>query len=86
MIKSEDYRQGFIEGYDFGKQDYINNISIAEASIPARVLNILWDKNIRKLGDFKNITEKELYQLNGVGSKGIYELKKELLKFNIELK
>jgi DNA-directed RNA polymerase subunit alpha len=54
--------------------------------IGARTLNALADANIRTVGGLARKKEKDLLEIEGLGSKGIQEIRKALGEFGITLK
>ncbi len=51
-----------------------------------RTLNALTDANIRTLGGLARKKREDLLEVEGIGEKGITEIKKTLSKFGLSLK
>ena len=55
-------------------------------SLSTRTLNVLEKNNIKTIGDVTKLTEEEVGVLEGMGSKGIKEIKKAIGDFGINLR
>ena len=55
-------------------------------SLSTRTLNILETNNIKTIGDIIIMTEAELTDIEGMGAKGVKEIKKSIGDFGINLK
>ncbi len=72
--------------YEDGEKEGVQKISIESADLSTRTLNALNNANIRTLGGLSRKKEKDLLQLDGLGAKGVQEIKAVLKKNGITLK
>ncbi len=69
------------------KKEDPNKVEVATLkSLSTRTLNILETNNIKTIGDIVVMTEAELTDIEGMGAKGIKEIKKSIGDFGINLK
>lgn len=68
------------------KEEEINKKPIEGLKLSTRTSNLLLSNNIKTVGKILRKTEKDLLNLEGMGEKGIKEIKKALKKFNLSLK
>ena len=66
--------------------DDILKTRIESLDVSQRTTNALMNANIRTLGGLARKKEKDLLEIEGIGSKGINEIKKVLKEYDIELK
>jgi len=64
----------------------VGKIKVEEMNISSRTANILIKGNIKTLGGLIKKSEKSLLEIEGMGEKGIEEIKKGLKKLGLELK
>lgn len=65
----------------------VNEIKVVDLkNLSTRTLNILQENKLHKIKDIIKLTEEELKNLEGMGSKGIKEIKKSIGDFGITLK
>ncbi len=69
-----------ITGEDFLK------IKVEDLKFSKRTLNALIQNNLKTLGGITKKSKKDLLGLEGMGEKGIQEIKRKMKKFNLELK
>ncbi|MFH1841511.1 MAG: DNA-directed RNA polymerase subunit alpha [Candidatus Nealsonbacteria bacterium] len=67
-------------------EEDVNKIKVEDMKFSARTLNALLKNNIKSLGGLARKGEESLLELEGMGDKGIKEVKRKLKKFNLELK
>ncbi|MDD2731878.1 MAG: DNA-directed RNA polymerase subunit alpha [Candidatus Pacebacteria bacterium] len=67
-------------------QDDAAKIKIEDLKISSRTLNVLSSNNIKNVSGLLKKGEESLMKLEGMGEKGIKEIKKALKKINLELK
>ena len=60
--------------------------SVNELSLSTRTLNVLETNGIKNVSDIANMTEEDLRDLEGMGDKGVKEIKKGIGTFGITLK
>jgi len=61
-------------------------ISVEDMKLSSRTTNALLSNSIKTIGDILEKTEKTLLEIDGMGDKGIKEIKKALKKLGLELK
>jgi DNA-directed RNA polymerase subunit alpha len=66
--------------------DDILKTRIESLDISQRTINALMNANIRTLGGLARKKERDILEVEGMGSKGISEIKKVLKEFDLELK
>lgn len=59
---------------------------MALKNLSTRTLNVLAENKIKNIGDIIKLNETELLELNGMGGKGVKEIKKSIGDFGINLK
>lgn len=67
------------------KEDVLK-MKVEDLKFSARTLNALIKNNIRTLGGVARKSEENLLELEGMGEKGVKEIKRKLKKFDLELK
>lgn len=78
QLKEEEKKE---EGEDPKKIEVVNLKNLS-----TRTLNVLEKNKIAKLGDILKLTESQLEKLDGMGAKGIKEIKKAIGDFGLNLK
>ncbi len=68
------------------KEDDPTKMKIEDLGINPRVLNVLIKNNIKTVGGLLRKNEESLVSLEGMGSKGVEDIKKILKKLGLELK
>ncbi len=68
------------------KEDQVSKIKIEDLKISTRTLNALLDKNIKNVGGLLRKNEKSLLEFEGMGEKGLKEIKKALKKLKVDIK
>jgi len=68
------------------KEEEINKKPIEELKLSTKISNLLRSNNIKTVGGILRKTEKDLLSLEGIGEKGVEEIKKALKKINLSLK
>jgi len=69
------------------EKDDPKKIEVAELkNLSTRTLNVLDKNKVAKLGDILKLTESQLENLDGMGAKGIKEIKKAIGDFGLNLK
>ncbi len=68
------------------KTDDIENLPVEELGISARTANKLIENNIKKIKNIITKTETEIAGLEGMGKKGVEEIKKKLKKNKLDFK
>jgi len=63
-----------------------DQIGVEELKISTRTLNALVKNNVKTVADLSRKSEKSLLELEGMGEKGIKEIKKALKKLGVQLK
>jgi len=64
----------------------ITKILVENLKLSKRVLNFLLENNIKTVGGILRKKEQDLLELEGMGEKGVKEIKRALKKLNLELK
>lgn len=64
----------------------INSISVEELKLTGRTVNALLNNGIKTVGGIMRKSEKSLLELDGMGDKGISEIKRKLKKLGLEIK
>ncbi|MBU2025441.1 MAG: DNA-directed RNA polymerase subunit alpha [Patescibacteria group bacterium] len=77
-IRKEEKRESEEQKKRIKAQKIENELEIKELNLPPRVVVILEENNIKTLGDIGGVTEEELNNLEGLGEKGIKEIKKAI--------
>ncbi len=83
VSSSEDKDNGGDKGGDFAE---VLKTRIDTLDLSTRTLNALTSANIRTLGGLARKKREDLLEVEGIGEKGITEIKKILSKFNLNLK
>jgi len=73
-------KEGAVAGEDAGK------IKVEDLKLSTRTLNALVNNEIKTVGGLLRKNEKSLLELEGMGDKGIKEIKKALKKLGLEIK
>ncbi len=73
-------------GVDKDAIDDILKTRIESLDMSQRTINALMNANIRTLGGLARKKEKDILEVEGMGAKGIQEIKKVLKEYDIELK
>jgi len=60
-------------------------LPIQNLKLPARTSNLLNDQNFKQIGDLATMTEEEVLKIEGMGEKGLRDIKKSLGNFGIVL-
>ena len=68
------------------KEGDLIKIGVEDLKLSARTLNALLNNNIKTVGGILRKSEDTLLELEGIGEKGVKELKKALKKLGLELK
>jgi DNA-directed RNA polymerase subunit alpha len=74
-----------VEETDEDKEDFLKT-RVENLELSARTINALQNANIRTVGGLARKKEEDILDLEGLGSKGLEEIKKLLGENNIELK
>ena len=75
-----------VASVDKDQIDDILKTRIESLDISQRTINALMNANIRTLGGLARKKERDILEVEGMGSKGITEIKKVLKEFDLELK
>ncbi len=75
-----------MDAVDKDQIDDILKTRIESLDISQRTINALMNANIRTLGGLARKRERDILEVEGMGSKGILEIKKVLKEFDLELK
>ncbi len=75
-----------LEDTDESVDDDVLKTRIETLDLGARTLNALSNANIRTVGGLARKKEKDILEIEGLGSKGLTEIKDVLASFNIKLK
>jgi len=73
---------------EFGKEmseEEILEMPIQKLKMPARTANLLVDQNFKKVGDLAMMSEEEILNTEGMGDKGLRDIKKALGNFGLVL-
>lgn len=71
---------------DSEKEEKAIDVTINDLSLSTRTLNVLETNEIQKVGDIAALSEDELKEMEGMGDKGIKEIKKAIGTLGITLK
>lgn len=77
--------RGDLEGAAGGEESVLK-IKLDELRFPSRTLNVLREAGIKTVGGLSRKKESKLREIEGLGDKGIQEIKKALGNFGITLK
>jgi len=66
-------------------EEEILEMPVQKLKMPARTLNLLVDQNFKKIGGLAIMTEEEILQIEGMGDKGLRDIKKALGNFGMVL-
>jgi DNA-directed RNA polymerase subunit alpha len=69
-----------------GEEKDLRKMKVEELKISERTKNALIKNNIKTIGGILRKSERELLSLEGLGEKGVEEIKKVLKKLNLELR
>lgn len=83
--KEKEMNTGVAETEDTSQQLDVD-LEVAELSLPKRITSILKENKVNTLADIKDKTEEELNDLEGMGEKGIKEIKKAIGTYGLVLK
>ena len=68
------------------KKEEENDYEISALELSTRIHNVLESNELTKVSEVAKLTEKELRNLSGMGSKGVEEIKESMQKFGFSLK
>lgn len=66
-------------------EEEILEMPVQKLKMPSRTLNLLVDQNFKKIGDLAVMTEEAILQLEGMGDKGLRDIKKAMGNFGMVL-
>lgn len=66
-------------------EDEILAMPIQKLKMPARTANLLTDQNFKQVGDLATLSEEEILKIEGMGDKGLRDIKKALGNFGLVL-
>ncbi len=66
-------------------EEEILELPIQKLKMPARTSNLLVDQNFKKIGDLASMTEEEILGIEGMGDKGLRDVKKALGNYGMVL-
>lgn len=62
------------------------DVEVSELKLSTRIQNILEENGVKTVGDIVKLSENEINELEGMGEKGIKEIKKSISKFGAVLR
>lgn len=68
------------------KEDDVTKITVEELKLTGRTLNALLNNGIKTVGGIIKKSEKNLFELDGMGEKALSEIKRKIKKLGLELK
>lgn len=71
-------------GKDMSEDDILA-MPIQKLKMPARTANLLTDQNFKQVGDLATMSEEEILKIEGMGDKGLRDIKKALGNFGLVL-
>lgn len=94
VTETEEKAEAKVEGkVELDHEDEVENVSeenvfempIQSLKLPARTANLLGEQNFKKVGDLATLTEEEILHIEGMGDKGLRDIKKALGNFGMVL-
>ncbi len=86
IIKEDDKKESVENKLDKDVMDDVLKTRIESLDISQRTINALIEANIRTIGGLIRKKEKDLLDIDGMGKKGLDELKEILAKFDLSIK
>lgn len=91
VFRAEDAKESSVERKEGGEEvesyeDMIAKKKIEELDLSTRTMNALLEAGIKTIGGIMRRTEKKLLEVEGLGEKGIVEIKKALGNLGVTLK
>lgn len=83
-LESEEFSGEIEIGKDMS-EDEILAMPIQKLKMPARTANLLTDQNFKQVGDLATMSEEEILKIEGMGDKGLRDIKKALGNFGLVL-
>lgn len=71
-------------GEEIAESDILE-MPIQKMKMPSRTSNLLVEQNFKKIGDLATLSEEEILQIEGMGDKGLRDIKKALGNFGLIL-
>jgi len=71
-------------GIELSEQEILD-MPIQKLKMPSRTSNLLMEQNFKKVGDLATLTEEEILKIEGMGDKGLRDIKKALGNFGLVL-
>lgn len=84
VVETEE-AEGVEKVEEFGEKD-VSKTAVEELKLTGRTLNALLNNSIRTVGGIVEKSEKGLAELDGMGDKGVSEIKRKIKKLGLELK
>jgi len=81
--KAEEKKETDEEEQKEVSEDDVLELPVEKLKLPARTSNLMSDQNFKKIGDIATMTEEEVLNIEGMGEKGLRDIKKSLGNFGI---